>query len=126
MQTGSKLGFYIIQLKSYVTQIFQSRPYPFRDGFLGNSWWGDFKKRHLELVLQTMEFLDRGRALNIRPTIVLRCYVTLSNAYRIHSYTLDHIWNYDETRLQDGRNYGIRVITMRGSKNVPKIMPKNR
>jgi hypothetical protein len=49
---------------------------PFRDGFLGKSWWEGFKKRHPELVLQTIEGLDRDRALNLCPVVVTKFYDT--------------------------------------------------
>jgi hypothetical protein len=57
---------------------------------------------------------------------VTKFYNTLSNAYEKHSYTPKHIWNCDETSLQVGRNCGMRVIAKRGSRNVPKILPKSR
>ena len=53
-------------------------------------------------------------------------YDTLSNAYQKHSYSPNHIWNCDETRLQAGKNCGMRVIAKRGSKNVHKILSKGR
>ena len=51
----AQLGHYLelIQLKSTVAQICQGRPNPFKDGFPGKSWWSEFKKRHLDLVLRT-------------------------------------------------------------------------
>ena len=70
--------------------------------------------------------LDRDRDLNLRPTVVSKFYDTLSNAYQKLSYSLDHIWNCDETRLRARRNCGMWVIARRGSKNVPKILPKSR
>ena len=64
--------------------------------------------------------------MNLCLTIVSKLYDTLSNAYKKHSYSMDHIWNCDETRLQGGKNGGMQVIDKRGSKNVPRIMPKCR
>ena len=58
--------------------------------------------------------------------VVSKLYDTLSNAYEKHSYSPNHIWNYDDTSLQVGRNCGMRVISKRGSKNVPKIIPKRK
>ena len=77
-------------------------------------------------MLRSAEGLDRDRALNLRPSIVSKFYDTLSNAYQKHSYSPNHIWNCDETGLQAGKNCGMRVIAKRGSKNVPKILPKGR
>ena len=90
-------GLELIQLKSNVAQICQTRPNPFKDGFLGKSWWEGFKRRHPELVLRSTEGLDRDRALNLHPSIVSKFYDTLSNSYWKHAYSLDHIWNCDET-----------------------------
>jgi len=53
-------------------------------------------------------------------------YDTLSSVYDKHSYRAYHIWNYDETGLQAGRNCCMWVIAKRGSENVPKILPKSR
>jgi len=39
-------GLELIQLKSTVAQICQERQNPFKDGFLGESWWFGFRKRH--------------------------------------------------------------------------------
>lgn len=119
-------GLELVQLKSTVAQIFQGRPNPFKDGFPGKSWWRGFKQRHLELVLRITEGLDRDRALHLCPTVVSMFYQTLSNAYEKPSYRPDHIWNCDETGVQAGRNNDMRVISKRGSKNVPKILPKSR
>lgn len=74
----------------------------------------------------TVEGLDRDKALNFRPAVVQKFYDTLSSAYDKHSYGVDHIWNYDETCLQAGRNCGMWVIAKRGSQNVPNILPKSR
>jgi len=71
-------GLDIIQLKSTVVQICQGRPNPFKDGFLGKSWWSGFKKIHLDLLLHITEGLDRERALNLCPAIVSKFYNTIS------------------------------------------------
>lgn len=80
-------GLELIQLKPTVAQICHGRPNPFRDGFLGKSWWSKFKKRHPKLALRTTEDLNRDRALNLRPTVVSRFYDTLFSAYKkqLHS-----------------------------------------
>ena len=77
-------------------------------------------------MLRTTEGLDRDRELNLCPAIVCTFYDTLSSAYDKHSYGADHIWNCDETGLHAGRNCGMWVISKRGSRNVPKILPKSR
>jgi len=92
-------GLELIQLKSTVDQICKGRPNPFKDGFPGKSWWFGFKKRHPDLVVCTIEGLDRDRALNLCPAVVQKLYDTLSSAYEKHSYGVNHIWNCDETSL---------------------------
>jgi hypothetical protein len=109
-------GLELIQQKENVAQICQSRPNPFKDGFPRKSWWAGFKKRHPYLVLRITKGLDRDKALNCFLAIVSKFYDTLSNAYQKHSYSSDHIWNSDETKLQVGRNCGIQVIARRGSR----------
>jgi len=121
-----RYGLEFTQLKSTVAQIYQGRPNPFKDGFLGKSWWSGFKKRHPNLVLHTTEGLDRDKALNLGLAIVSKFYNTLSSAYEQHSHAPDHIWNCDETGLQAGRNCGVRVNSKRGRRNVHNIFPKGR
>ena len=73
-----------------------------------------------------VEGLDRDKALNLHLAIMSRFYDTLSNSYHTYSYSTNYIWNYDEAGLQYVRNYNIQVIARRGSRNVPKIIPKSR
>lgn len=77
-------------------------------------------------MLHTTEGLGRDKALNLHPAIVSKFYNTLFVAYEQHSYATDHIWNCDETSLQAGNNCGMQVISKRGSRNVPNILPKSR
>ena len=70
------------------------------------------------------EGFDRDKAINICPVIVTRFYGRLSVVYEKHVDVPDHIWNYDEIGLHVGRNYGMHVVSKRGSINVPKILPK--
>ena len=93
-------GLELIQLKANVAQICQTRKNPFKDGFPRKSWWAGFKRRHPKLVLRSTKGLDRDRALNLCPAITSKFYDTLSNVYQKHSYSPNHIWNCDETRLQ--------------------------
>lgn len=126
VQGMADMGHGFIQLKENVAQICQTRTNPFKYGFPGKAWWEAFKRRHPKLVLRKTKGLDRDRALNLCPTIMSKFYDTLSNAYQVHAYSLDHIWNCDETRLQVGKNCGMQVLAKRGRENVPKIIPKSR
>ncbi|KAH9291763.1 hypothetical protein KI387_043047 [Taxus chinensis] len=119
-------GLELMQLKANVAQICETRQNPFRDGFPGKSWWAGFRKRHPDLAIRTAEGLDRDRALNLRPAIVTKFYDNLAKSYGTYSYGAHKIWNCDETGLQAGRNCGVRVIAKRGSRNVPKVIPKSR
>jgi len=51
-----------------------------------------------------VEGLDRDRALNLRPTVVVAFYDMLSKAYQANPYRPHKIWNCDETGIQEGRN----------------------
>ncbi|KAH9292038.1 hypothetical protein KI387_042776 [Taxus chinensis] len=119
-------GLEIIQLKTCVAQICETRSNPFTDGFPGKSWWAGFKKRHPDLTLRTAEGLDKDRAVCLRPSIVSSFYINLSKAYEANPYGPNRIWNCDETGLQAGRNCGMRVLAKRGSRSVPYIIPKSR
>lgn len=56
-------GLEVLQLKSHVAHIFQTRPNQFKNGLLGRSWWVGFRKRHPDLTLRTAESLDRDREM---------------------------------------------------------------
>ena len=77
-------------------------------------------------MLQTKEGLDRDRDINIRPVGFSKFYETILIVYKKHSYNPNHIWNFEITGLQVGRNYGMCVISKKGSKNVPKNILNSR
>ncbi|XP_059077024.1 MFS-type transporter clz9-like [Cryptomeria japonica] len=54
-------GLEIIQLKSHVAHICETRPNPFKNGFPGRSWWIGFCKRHPDLTIRTAEGVQAGR-----------------------------------------------------------------
>ena len=103
-------GLEVIQLKSHVAHIFQTRPNPFKNGLPGRSWWVGFRTRHPDLTIRTAEGLDRDRAVMLRSIIVADFYNNLSTLYAANHYEPTHIWNCDETGVQAGRNCGIKVI----------------
>jgi len=96
----------LIQLNLNVSQICYYRHNPFIYGFLRKWLWERFNKKHLEIMLRTKKGLYRDRDLNLYYGVVTKFYNTQSNEYEKHSYTLECIWNYDETGLWDGKNCG--------------------
>jgi hypothetical protein len=56
------------QLKLKVAKITQTRPTPFRNGVLGDSWWCWFQNRHPNLTIKQVDGLDvskkQGRTTN--------------------------------------------------------------
>ncbi|XP_059077123.1 uncharacterized protein LOC131876246 [Cryptomeria japonica] len=117
-------GLQIANLKVEVTQIGQSRPNPFTNGLLGKSWWLGFKCRHPKLTLHTTEGLHKDEALNLRLAIVFSFYEILLKAYSTNPYGSAHLWNYDETGIQAGKNGAMGVLDRRGSMSVSYIIPK--
>ncbi|GLJ31873.1 hypothetical protein SUGI_0641340 [Cryptomeria japonica] len=62
----------------------------------------------------------------LRPSIVTDFYDNLDKLYNASEYGPTKIWNCDETGVQAGRNYGMRVIAKLGSRSVPQILSKSR
>ncbi|XP_059064427.1 MFS-type transporter clz9-like [Cryptomeria japonica] len=89
-------GLEIIQLKSHVAHICETRPNPFKNDFPGRSWWIAFHKRHPDLIIRTAEGLDRDRAVMLRPSIVTNFYDNLEKLYNASEYGPTKIWNCDE------------------------------
>jgi len=53
-------------------------------------------------------------------------YQNVTSLYTQHQYKLDHIWNYDETRIQARKQLGARVIAKKGSHQVHNTILKSR
>ncbi|XP_057842521.2 uncharacterized protein LOC131051937 [Cryptomeria japonica] len=123
-QLGHELE--IIQLKSHVAHICETRPNPFNNGIPGTSWWAGFHKHHPDLTIRTIEGLDRDRVVMLRPSIVTDFYDNLEKLYNASENGPTKIWNCDETGVQAGRNCGMQVIAKLGSRSVPHILSKGR
>lgn len=74
-------GLEIVNLKTEVAQICETRNNPFKNGLPGKSWWTGFKRRHPDLCLRTTQGQDRDRAINLRQPVVSAFYDTLEKAY---------------------------------------------
>lgn len=53
-------------------------------------------------------------------------YNNLTTLCDANHYEPTHIWNYDERRVQAGRNCGMQVIAKLRSRSVPQILSKSR
>ena len=67
-----------------------------------------------------------SRACGLCPTNVQSFYENLQKLYDQHGYSVDRIWNADESRAQVGRNGGALVVARIGSRFVHKVMPDER
>jgi hypothetical protein len=102
----------------------QTRPTPFRNGLLGDSWWYWFKHRHLKL--NHVEGLDISTAQGLTTSSCNLFYPKLTSLDTQHQYKLHHIWNCDEIGIKVGRQSGARIITKKGSHQVYNNIPKSR
>ncbi len=53
-------------------------------------------------------------------------YQNLTSLYTQHQYRPNHIWSYDEIRIQTRRQLGTKVIAKKGFHQVYNIIPKSR
>jgi len=115
-------------LKGKVKQICSERLTPFREGTPGRSWWYWFQKRHPQLVLCRPENLDPARARGLSKEACDKFYRFLtSTCIRKRKYPQCRIWNADESGLSASQtNSNIKVIGIRGSKNVMITNNSNR
>jgi hypothetical protein len=44
--------------------------------------------------------------------------------YNQHNYNYDHIWNYDETTIQVGKQSKTRILARKGSNAIYNTIPK--
>jgi hypothetical protein len=49
------------------------------------------------------------------PNSCIFFYIDFKTLYNQHNYSLDHIWNFDETKIQTSKQYGTKVLARRGS-----------
>jgi IS4 transposase len=65
------------------------------------------------------------RAQGLTPNSCNYFYTNLQSLYNKHKYNFDHIWNYDETRIQVGRQSRARVLARKRSNAVYSTIPKS-
>ena len=111
------------QLCLKVALLIQERPTPFKNGISEPAWACWFKKRHANLPLCQSQGLDVARAKGLCPANVSTFYRNLEELYEKHQYPPQHIWNYDESGAQAGRNGGGQVWAKRGSRYVHIVVP---
>jgi hypothetical protein len=111
------------QLRLKVAEMVETRHNPFRNGIPGVGWLRWFRRRHPNLSLRSTQGLEVNRARNLCPENVASLYHNLQTLYARHNYSADHIWNYDESGAQVGKNGGgTLVFAKRGSKAVHSII----
>ncbi len=101
-------------LRIKVYKITQSKWTPFWNGISDNGWMRWWKRRHLNLTLRVSQALESARARGLCEENVRSFYENLQHLYSLHQYSLDRIWNCDQSGAQAGRNGGAIVIARRG------------
>ncbi len=99
------------QLKMKMIEFTQTRPIPFYNGILGASWWYWFKHRHLEFNIKQVERLEVYKAHGLTNSACQTSYTNLQMLYTKHNYCINHIWNFNDTRIQARRQSKVRALT---------------
>ena len=113
-------------LKLKVYDITKDRPTPFCDGIPGGGWMRWWRHRHLELILRVSQALETARARGLCAQNVESFYENLQSLLTLHEYSVDRIWNCDESGAQVGRSGGGVVIAQKGARHVHSIVPDQR
>jgi hypothetical protein len=79
------------QLKMKVVELTQTKPTPFKNGILGNSWWYWFQHQHPKLSIQLVKGLNVYKAEGLTSQSCDIFYQYLQTLYTQHKYNLDHI-----------------------------------
>jgi len=106
------LGFPLTigKLREKVETLTQGRVTPFTEGVPRLGWVKCFKRCHEELAMRKPQALEQKWARNICPKSMASFYENLQKLYDTHKYSLNHIWNCDESGAQAGRDGGGFVI----------------
>jgi len=75
--------------------------------------------------IRQIERLEVYRAGGLTLASYNSFHINLQSLYNQHNYTIDHVWNLDETWIQAGKHFGARVLVKRGSKTVYSTIPKS-
>lgn len=104
-ERGHKLTSSALKMK--VSEICASRETPFWDGIPGGRWMQAWKWHHPKLSLHTPQALESAKAKGIYEENVQTFYNNLEILYKMHKYSLDHIWNCNESGALVGKNKGV-------------------
>ena len=116
-----------LELRLKVATATQTRETPWSaSGLPGTGWLRRFYSRHPEIVSRRSQGLEVARARSLCPATAETLYGNLETLYGTHNYLPDHIWNYDESRVQASRSGGATVLARRGSRSVHSIEPDQR
>jgi hypothetical protein len=99
------------QLKMKMVQVTQTKPAPFYNGIPGASWWYWFKHCHLEFNIKQVERLEVCTTHGLTNTACQTSYTNLQMLYTKHNYNTNHIWNFNDTRIQARKQSKIKVLT---------------
>jgi hypothetical protein len=101
-------------LRMKVSEITMSRDTLFCEGIPGGGWMRSWRQWHLELTLRISQALEIARARGLCRDNVRSFYENLQTLYSLYKYTLDCIWNCDESSAQAGKNRrGVIIVRIR-------------
>jgi hypothetical protein len=94
-----------------MVKLTQTRHVPFYNGILGASWWYWFKHGHLEFNIKQVERLQVYKAHGLTNSACQMFYTNLQMLYIKHNYNTNHIWNFNDTRIQGRKQSKARMLT---------------
>jgi hypothetical protein len=86
--------------------------------------WFWFKHKHLKISIRHVEGLEVCKAQVVTPNSYNLFYTNLQSFYNQHKYSSNHVWNYDETWIQVGRQFGAKVLARKRSNAIYNTIPK--
>ena len=115
------------ELRLKVVLATQSRETPWSAiGIPEKGWLRRFRLRHPKIATRKAQGLEVNRACALCSATAETLYNNLEELYLTFHYPPSHIWNCDESGVQNGRNGGVTVLAKWGSRSVHSIEPDQR
>lgn len=92
----------------------------------GKDFYYDFMNRHQDLSLRTAESTSLQRAAGFNQAQVTRFFDQLETLIEKHNFGPSHIFNADETGVSVVHNNKLKVISVKGKKQVGKLTSAER
>jgi hypothetical protein len=95
------------QLKMKMVEVTQTRPIPIH----GASWWYWFKHHHLEFNIEQAKRFEVCKTHGLTNNACQIFHTNLQMLYTKHNYNTNHIWNFNDTRIQARKQSKVKVLT---------------